>query len=66
MSFTTNSDLLNTIMIIIFPIKEVTSSLGGKKIEKRDITAYIKMTKYVDIALRDLLCFLFLRVYLDG
>ena len=37
----------------IFPIKEVTSGIGGK-ISKRDVTAYAKMTEYVYIALSDL------------
>ena len=60
MSFSTNSDLLNTILIIFFPIKEVTSGIGGK-ISKRDVTAYVKMTEYVDFALSDLVLHCFVR-----
>ena len=58
MSFSTNSDLLNTILIIFFPIKEVTSGIGCK-ISKRDVTAYVKMTKNVEFALSDLVYCLF-------
>ena len=43
----------------IFSIEKVISSLVGKY-RKRELTAHIKMTEYVDIALSDLV-FVYLR-----
>ena len=45
----TYSDLLNMNLMLIFRFKELLP-----EISKRDVTRYIKMTKYVDIALSDL------------
>ena len=53
MSFSTNSDLLNTILIIVFRFKKSLPVLVAKS-QKRDVTAYIKMTEYVDFTLSDL------------
>ena len=39
------------------PSEKVTSVLGSKS-WKRGVIAYIKMMKYVDIAMSDIVCFL--------
>ena len=53
MSFSTNSDMLNSNLIIFFRF-EMSLPIYSEKSRKRDVTAYIKMTEYVDIALSDL------------
>ena len=58
MSFSTNLDVLNTNLIIFFRLKKSLQVKSAKSL-KRDVTAYIKMTEYVDIAFSDLVMFCF-------
>ena len=52
-SFSTNSDMLNTNLIIFFRF-EKSLPVQSEKSRKREVISYIKMTEYVDIALSDL------------
>ena len=50
MPFSTNTDLLNTDLIIFFFKKSLP--VMSAKSRKRDVTAYIKMARYVDTMYR--------------
>ena len=56
MLFSTNLDMLNINLMIFFRLKKSLPVKPGKS-QKRDVIAYIKMTKYVDIALSGLFFF---------
>ena len=58
MSFSTVSDLLNTNLIMLFRFK-MPLPVTAEKSWKRDVAAYTKMTKCVDIALSDLVFYFF-------
>ena len=71
MSFSTNSDLLSTNLIILFRLVK-SLPIQTKKSPKRDLAGYtpcIKMTEYVDFALSDLVdlaSLLFLMFFFNG
>ena len=52
-TFSTYSDMLNSNLITFFRFKK-SLPIYSEKSRKRDVTANIKMTEYVDFALSDL------------